>query len=1186
MDRKFWLDLALIALLAMVLTLLFWIFRELGLVSAHAFAQLQWPVLPGCSLLAIAVAVLTWCTRYIEADRQLKNVIRTPNDMSIGVEATHDISRTLPEAMRLRYGLRWRYQLPWLLLVGEASAVRRLAPELATRGFGITGDAVLVWGGAGLEGRPVDASLRQIRRLRRRRPIDAVVLTLDGEAQLTGAAHGMNSWGGNLVRITDVLRWSAPVYVLDIAGTDSIRRHDTPVTGCEFASPLDASVIESHLLELRDRLADRGVYQLADSGEDVCASELSKRLDTRSAPLARWIAALTDWQRRPLRVAGAFFAPLPADSGSTPGLDSAHLPLWRYLAEASTRTPGHRTLAHPHTVFSVIAFAAIGLWSAGMLVSGINNAHEVMLTKDALQALDRAGDTPARLRALLALQQRIGLHEARVQEHTPLFTRFGLNHDRAVLDALWTPYARAARPLLIAPVQQDIEGQLVDLGQMSTAQFDAQGSQMAQDGEQALKTYLMMAEPQRADPAFMAPEFGRHWNLDTGLRPGEKLDFATQLMGFWTQHLAAHPDWRIQPRGDLVGNARQTLLAAIGVKSSEDTIYQGILDSVGHKYPDQTLASLTAGTDARGLFRTTATMPGVFTRQAWEGSIEAAIDEAAKHNGVTADWVLGNAGNAQGGAAQDAETPEALRTALRKRYFADYGEHWQDFMNSLRLDAATTLPSAVGQLRLIADSRQSPVIALMKSLAWQGGAGAQQASISDALVTKAQNLFGKKGDTPQAAQPDPSGPLGAAFGPVLRLVGQGSGAGSAGATTGASDLSLERFTERVTTLRLKLQQISDSPDSDEQAREVAQALYQGKGSDLSDTLGYAKLIAASLGEQWAGMGNTLFVEPVTQAARTVLAPAESSLNDAWRQSIVAAWNQSFAGRYPFASTPNDVSLPELARFLKPQGGVLDTFLTTQLAGALQLQGDQWVPASGGAGAGSTSRAFDPAFLKAINTLHKIAAHLLAQGEPQYVFSLKPVPVPGITDTLLTLDGQSLHYYNQLETWSTMTWPSGEPQKAGTRLEWQTESAGTSRSFEFSGRWALVRMLERATVEPLDSATYQLTWRSAAESAGTGAAVAKAGATTETAALNVQGPLAPAPAEFTHPVHYIMRTDVGRGPLELLALRGFELPSRIFMGRTDPVAKPVSQLSGPPPLPKAAIAAAKQATVSLPAGVAP
>lgn len=176
---------------------------------------------------------------------------------------------------------------------------------------------------------------------------------------------------------------------------------------------------------------------------------------------------------------------------------------------------------------------------------------------------------------------------------------FGLNHDRAVLDALWTPYARAARPLLVSPVQQDLEGQLVDLGQMQTAQIDTQSSQMAQDGQQALKTYLMMAEPQRAEAAFLTPQLEHHWNIDTGLRPGEKLDYSAQLMGFWAQHFPTHPDWRIQPREDLVGSARQTLLAIIGVKNSEDTIYQGILDSVGHKYPDQTLASLTAGTDIR-----------------------------------------------------------------------------------------------------------------------------------------------------------------------------------------------------------------------------------------------------------------------------------------------------------------------------------------------------------------------------------------------------------------------------------------------------------------------------------------------------------------------------------------------------------------------------------------------------------
>lgn len=1093
--------------------------------------------------------------------------------------------KPLRRALQKQNGIRWRYRQPWILLAGDEPSINRLLPDLGRSGWLVTDDVVLLSGRADKDGRPEEPWLRQIRRLRRSRPLDAIVLLTDDATPLTGGVQRRSSWGIHLAHITDVLRWSAPIYVLDVYGTDPVHDAETPVTGCEFTRSTDEAAIEAVLLGLRDRLADRSVHQLATNGDDVYASELSMRLDTRAAPLARWITSLSDWQRRPLPVGGAFFAPLAVAGASASGSsDSSDLQLWRYLADASRHMPGRRTWSHPVTVMSTAALVLIGLWSAGMLVSGINNAHEVMLTNESLQALNRAGDTPGRLRALLGLQQRIGLHEARVQEHTPLFTRFGLNHDRAILDALWKPYARAAKPLLVSPVQQDIEGQLADLGQMSTALVDTQSTQVAQDGQQALKTYLMMADPQRADPAFMTPQLGQHWNLDTGLRPGEKLDLSAQLLGFWAQHFPAHPDWRIQPREDLVGNARQTLLAIIGVKNSEDTIYQGILDSVGHKYPDQTLASLTAGTDTRGLFSTSATVPGVFTRQAWESSIEAAIDNAAKHNGVEGNWVLGNTGggnngNTQAGAAM---TPDALRAALRARYFSDYAEHWQDFMNSIRCAAAPTLPAAVGQLKLIADARQSPLIALMKSLAYQGGAGAQQASLSDALVTKAQNFFGKKDDTQQPAQADPAGPLGASFGPVLKLVAQGNG----NATPSASDLSLERFTERVTTLRLKLQQISDSPDSDDQARQVAQALYQGKGSDLSDTLGYAQLIAASLGEQWAGMGNSLFVEPVTQATRTVLAPAEASLNVAWRQTIVAAWNRSFAGRYPFASTSNDASLPELARFLRPQGGLIDTFLSTQLAGALQLQGDQWVPSSGGAVGGSTARAFDPAFLKAINTLQQIAGHMLAQGEPQFVFGLKPVPTPGITDTLLTLDGQTLHYYNQVESWSTMTWPSGEPQKAGTGLEWQTDTAGTNKSFEFSGRWALVRLLERAKIEPMDGATYQLTWQAKPENADSKSGANRADGLTDLAAQVAHEPLAPAPSDMTHPLRYLIHTDVGQGPMELLALRGFALPSRIFVDRSSSGAARQSAPAGPPPLPKAAIAAAKRAAVALPAGIAP
>ena len=172
--------------------------------------------------------------------------------------------------------------------------------------------------------------------------------------------------------------------------------------------------------------------------------------------------------------------------------------------------------------------------------------------------------------------------------------------------------------------------------------------------------------------------------------------------------------------------------------------------------------------------------------------------------------------------------------------------------------------------------------------------------------------------------------------------------------------------------------------------------------------------------------------------------------------------------------------------------------------------------------------------------------MLVQGEPQYRFDFQPVPTPGLTDTRLTLDGQTLHYYNQRETWHALTWPANPPlsQSPGTRLQWQTEQAGTNKNLEYTGRWSLVRLLERAHVEPMDSATLQLTWQARPDAPARPTPAEKPHDDAEV----TREAMAPAPQQLTYPIRYLMRTEVGKGPLELLALRGFALPQRIFAGR--------------------------------------
>ena len=215
----------------------------------------------------------------------------------------------------------------------------------------------------------------------------------------------------------------------------------------------------------------------------------------------------------------------------------------------------------------------------------------------------------------------------------------------------------------------------------------------------------------------------------------------------------------------------------------------------------------------------------------------------------------------------------------------------------------------------------------MNAIVYQAGAGANAQSLADNLINKAQPFVGgSEKDPSKQMQPQPA-PLAKAFGPILRLTSServsGAPVSSKAAAQLAStgDLSVARYLERVTAMRLKAWQIVSAADPDPMARQAAQSVLQGKSSDMAEGRDYASRLAASLGGQWSGFGELLRA-PFDQAWRVVVQPAASSLNEMWRTAIVSDWNRAFGGRYPFADSENDASLPEMARFMRPDNGVI------------------------------------------------------------------------------------------------------------------------------------------------------------------------------------------------------------------------------------------------------------------------
>lgn len=151
------------------------------------------------------------------------------------------------------------------------------------------------------------------------------------------------------------------------------------------------------------------------------------------------------------------------------------------------------------------------------------------------------------------------------------------------------------------------------------------------------------------------------------------------------------------------------------------------------------------------------------------------------------------------------------------------------------------------------------------------------------------------------------------------------------------NLSFQSWLARVTQVRLKLQQVTSAPDPQAMSQMLAQTVFQGKAIDLTDTRDYGSLVAASLGQEWNGFGQSLFVQPLDLAWRQVLAPAAGSLNSRWQSTIVEQWNKAFAGRYPFKATGSDASLPLLAQFLRSDSGRITNFLKTNLGGILHQE---------------------------------------------------------------------------------------------------------------------------------------------------------------------------------------------------------------------------------------------------------
>lgn len=1031
-----------------------------------------------------------WGQKKAECVSPVMNTIASEDDDEEPVFSEDAVS----EHLRFRYGRRWQHKVRLLLVMGNPDDVQKAAPGLCHDLWQEGDGNVLIYGGDA-QSLPDEIFLSKLKRLRSGQPIDGIIQVISTSALPTDSER--DAFLRCRQKADHQLGWQAPVWLwLTDNTTGAQQGEETAATGVIFGPECTVKSAGEGFSTLALHLQKVGMAKILNNPADFGLLQLSLRLrqelkDSLAVLLSGLMQGSAAWRLR-----GVMFSPELAVAGTIPNtrLDT---PTWKAVIDDCDASSGRKLGFDWLKILRLILLSLIVLWGAGTLLSLIVNRTQIYQAQEtARQAADTAKPLAVRLHNQLVLQQAIARLQHREATGAPWYTRFGLNQDGDTLAALWPLYAKNNAQLMRDATADSLRQQLNAFVQLPPAS-DArtQGTQYTYD---VLKSYLMMARPDKADAEWLAKNVLKALPKRQNVPDGTWQALAPKLLSFYAQNLPAHPEWKIKPDAELISTVRQILLKQIGQRNAESGLYQEMLKRVASNWPDLTLADMTGDTDASTVFRTDEVVPGMFTRQAWEEQVQDAINEVVKARRDEIDWVLTEKTHQTGSDI----SPEALKARLTERYFTDFGNAWLKMVNSIQWQEAASLSEAIAQLSLIGDVRQSPLVALMNTLNFQGKTGQKGELLADSIVDSAKKLIGQKKNAKQFIEQaqGPKGPLDGVFGPLMGVMEGKEGTGRNG------NLSFQSWLARVTQVRLKLQQVTSAPDPQAMSQMLAQTIFQGKAIDLTDTRDYGSLVAASLGQEWNGFGQSLFVQPLDLAWRQVLVPAAGSLNARWQATIVEQWNKAFAGRYPFKATGSDASLPLLAQFLRSDSGRITAFLKTNLGGILHQEGNRWVidPSA------SQGMVISPDFLRAINQLAELSDIVFSQGDAGVNFELMARPSRDVARVQLTLDEQHLDYFNQMESWQSFIWP-GNTYYPGVSLSWRSVNSGMQLYASNQGNWGFIRLLNKARITPLDASRTQLVW------------------------ITADG----------NPLKFVMRSELGNGPLALLKLQGFTLPDTIF-----------------------------------------
>ncbi len=719
----------------------------------------------------------------------------------------------------------------------------------------------------------------------------------------------------------------------------------------------------------------------------------------------------------------------------------------RPLVKLSVSTRLRRRLWLDIAFFATLALCGVLL--IGMIYSFFENRSLIESTRLAALRLTDAGWSGKRTSDLMALQQlRDRVAELdRYQTEGPRWTlRWGLYSGKDLAEASRRVYFGRLRTSFIAPTFRTVRQKLHAFA------TGAENPSSYSEFYSCLKAYLMMTEPSRADAAFLESTLAPIWKQ---LAPSDAEGVALEQLRFYAQQLLkSDPDFQVTADSSVVALARRTL----GQYSPIERLFVRLKEEGNRKYQPYTLAHATGGKSLEYLVPSHA-VPGVFTEAAWSGFFKNAAEKAS-NDAVLDDWVLGPA---SGGAAASQATNTDYERILREKYFAEYVDEWRKFLEGIAVRPLADLTEA----RAALDSLSQQDSALARLLMNVAGntmlrkdpeKGASIASMfSSALAT-----LGLATRVNRAELVDP---VADQFQPLHELITS---------PDGKSPSMVAQYIAALGKVQIKLESLFGAGTQWDQVKAYVDTIANNLSSnEFQEVYRLTALTNRQCTTRSTRPVGSFLEQPLRQAWAAILKDAGYRLDSLWRTQISDSFKRELENSFPLNPSGRDLSLATLAVYLRPHEGTLDVFYEKELKMFLAPAGDGYTPRT----LIGAQVLFSPSFLEFMGRISAVRQALFLPGSPDMnlTFDLTPDSTPGVTESLLEVDGQRLRYRNEPPAPSPLTWPS-KAGAAQAKLSISIEGTGERPSIQGSeGEWALFRLLAQASVTAQSQTTYTVTW---------------------------------------------------------------------------------------------------------------